>query len=874
VVGPEIGYPGGFTNELTVDRHGALWVAGSAGVHVLPRGGRRFAWRAPSLAVGPYEVGTGSVRAAPDGSVWALGKSQGIMRLSDSAGRPLPPSVYYDRDLGRRRGWAGMFIDRHSRAWGATADRLVRVALGGREGVPPGAAVWDTLPLPPLDGRSGAMTGNQAHTVFEDREGTIWVATETGLEQFRVPKVTPVKWPVPDAPAIAAADGGALWAADDEGTLRLVGARDDAPAVPATLPNAGTVAYRDLSGEVWMGGVFGLWHLREGRFTAVALPPEFREAPVVAIARDRDGVLWVGAQRRGVFRQRGGAWERYSAPGSTAYTIVADSAGRTWLAYRDGRLVREGPGAARTYGPADGLRVGSILTVVVRGSRVWVGGELGVAVADLGAPGGSEARPRFAALVSPDRPFRGVGGIVAADDAVWLHDADGLARIESAEVARALRDARYRVRAERFDHRDRVDEGADFTAVPSMVAGTDGRLWVTWLGGVGLIDPANLPRNRVPPPVHIRMLDAGGEQYAATSAVTLPERTRALRIAYTATSLAVPERVRFRYRLLGLDTTWQEAGARREAFYTNLGPGEYHFQVVAANDDGVWNTRGAALDVVIPPTFWQTNLFLALCVGAASGAVVLGAQWRQRRAADAIRARFAVTLAERTRVARELHDTLLSGVAGIAMRLDAVATRAGSPAGVDVAALDELREQARHTLVDARRAVVGCAPRAMRPVPVSAQLAEAARRVFAGTDVNARVGSTGHPVRLPGRGGGAGRTHRDRGDDQRAQARRLPRGARDVRVPAARAVRQRARRRPRLRPRTGGRERPLRARRHARASRGRRRAAHRRQRAGAGHDGTVRGPASGVGLSHGAGKRSAPPNEGLPASRAARAFPP
>jgi signal transduction histidine kinase/ligand-binding sensor domain-containing protein len=743
VVGPARGFPGGFTNELTVDRRGALWVAASAGVYVLPRGAQRFTWRAPPLAVGEGEVGTGSVRAAPNGEVWTVSLSRGLSRLTDTAGRPLPATPYYDRDRGWERGWRAMFVDRHAHAWGiSTAGRLVRVVLADRGRLRRGAAAWDTLAFSPRAGTSGRMV----FEVHEDREGSIWVATEGGLDQFRAPKFMASGWPHPDeVPLIAAAGAGALWAGSFLDRLKLLSDRGRTREAP---PTGITAAQRDLGGEVWVGGLSGLWHARDGRFARVALPPELQNSILVAIARGRDGTLWVSGQRRGVFRRRGAVWERYGAPDIGALAITADSAGRTWLGYPDGRLVREGEGAARVYGVADGLRVGSILTVTVQGRRVWVGGEFGVAILDDRAPRGRDGDEgaRFSPLVAVDGPLRSVSGIVATGDALWLRDADGVARVPSAEVARALRDPGYRVRAERFDARDRVD-GPAYFAGPTAVLGTDGRVWVTWMGGLGWIDPARVRRNPVPPPVTVRGIAAGGQAYPATGEITLPERTRALSIAYTALSLAVPERVRFRYRLVGLDSAWQDAGPRREAFYTNLGPGAYRFEVTASNEDGVWSVAPAALDVTIPPAFVQTAGFRALCALAAGGTLWLLVWWRQRRMAGAIRARFEVTLAERTRVARELHDTLLTDVAGIRMQLDAIARTAG-PSGVG-AAIAAVRDQAGHALVSARRAVVEMRTAPDHARPVDAQLAEAARRTFADTDVDARVSHTGTPRRYP-----------------------------------------------------------------------------------------------------------------------------
>ena len=469
-------------------------------------------------------------------------------------------------------------------------------------------------------------------------------------------------------------------------------------------PTGITAATRDLAGEVWVGGPNGLWHARGGQFAAVVLPPELQNSILCAIARARDGTLWVSAQRHGTFQRRDMAWERYGAPDTYANAITADSAGHVWLGYGDGRLVREG-GGARDYSVADGLRVGSILTIAVQGWGAWAGGELGVAVLDTDVPHDHDGADELARISTPlpeDGSLRTVTGVVATGDAVWLRDADGVARVSSAEVARALHDSSYRVPTERFDARDRVDGPAYFLA-PNAVLSTDGRVWVRWMGGLGWIDPAHIRRNLVPPLVTVREIVAGGKAYPATSGVTLAKRTSGLSISYTAPSLAVPERVRFRYQLVGLDTTWQDAGPRREAFYTNLAPGAYRFEVTAANDDGVWSVAPATLDVLIPPTFAQTNGFRILCALAAGGTLWLLLLWRQRRIATAMRTRFDATLAERTRVARELHDTLLSEFAGIRMQLDAVARTAG-PAGIGPA-IASIRDLMGETLANARRAV-------------------------------------------------------------------------------------------------------------------------------------------------------------------------
>jgi PAS domain S-box-containing protein len=133
---------------------------------------------------------------------------------------------------------------------------------------------------------------------------------------------------------------------------------------------------------------------------------------------------------------------------------------------------------------------------------------------------------------------------------------------------------------------------------------------------VAWINPAHIPRNLLPPPVVIRSITANGVRYTSSTDLKLPPRTRNLTIDYTALSLAIPERVRFRYKLEGSDTQWQDAGVRRQAFYTNLSPGQYVFRVTASNNDGVWNEAGVSLSFVIAPAWYQTIWFRLLYVAA------------------------------------------------------------------------------------------------------------------------------------------------------------------------------------------------------------------------------------------------------------------
>ncbi len=196
-----------------------------------------------------------------------------------------------------------------------------------------------------------------------------------------------------------------------------------------------------------------------------------------------------------------------------------------------------------------------------------------------------------------------------------------------------------------------------------MLEALDGRLWFATTKGAAWLDPAALAknRNRLPPPVAISAVVSNGKVYPGSKALTLPARTENLEIDYTALSLAMPERVVFLYRLAGADREWQNAGTRRQAYYTKLRPGKYQFRVIARNNDGVWNNSGAALDFDISPAWFQTAWFLTLVSVSGIALAALLYRLRVRQIAAGINARFEERMAERTRIAQELHDTLLQG---------------------------------------------------------------------------------------------------------------------------------------------------------------------------------------------------------------------
>src|SRR5258708_8859463 len=213
-----------------------------------------------------------------------------------------------------------------------------------------------------------------------------------------------------------------------------------------------------------------------------------------------------------------------------------------------------------------------------------------------------------------------------------------------------------------FDIFDGVQPG--FAPFEATGRTPDGRLCLANGVVLQMIDPDHLTWNALPPPVHIEGVTADRKNYSPRRNLRLPPLTRDLEIDYTALSFVAPQKVRFRYKLDGRDAVWQEPGTRRQAFYSDLRPGRYQFRVIASNSDGVWNDVGATLDFSVAPAWHQTNWFRALCLISGGFIICLTYRLRVMRISRAIGARFDDRLAERTRMARDLHDTFLQTIQG------------------------------------------------------------------------------------------------------------------------------------------------------------------------------------------------------------------
>ncbi len=660
---------------LLVDRDGTFWVGANNGLFAWVAGERLFREIDRSLSFG---AGGTALAQAPDGSIWAAPHHK-LVRIE----RPAEARL---RGVARVAGISSgpLLFDEPGNLW--ASESVAKSLLRVQSGYLADEHLLVRSVQPEQLSSSELSNFGRVFATLLDRERNVWVGTDNGLHRFSRSNV--VRGVVPrcfqygfTAAGFAPGADGALWLACGDPSGARVDEIRDGKVVSSQNSDAFTVAYRDSEGTVWFAGVSSLAHLERGRLVSMPLPAEVQGRPIAALVRERSGAMWLSITRRSLFRFHEGAWSEYGGldelPRGWPIVATRDDNGVLWFGYSNNRVARVEGRDVHVFDAAQGLQVGNVLSLVAAGGEVWIGGELGLARLE---------GLRVVTMQSDSgTPFRGVSGIVRARNGdLWLNGIAGIVRIDADEIEGVVRDPKHRLKCEILNYLDGVPGTAvQLRPQPSAIETTDGRIWFSMTAGLVSIDATQLVRNTLPPPVTIWSLSANAKRYPNVGkAISLPINTTDLQIEYGAGSLTVPERVRFRYKLEGLDRHWQEAGGRREALYTNLGPGHYTFRVIASNNDGVWNEKGASIAFVIAPAFYQTWSFYALCALGCIAMLAVLYRIRVRQVAFQVRSRLEARLSERERIARELHDTLLQGIQGLIWRFQAATDRIpqGEPA--------------------------------------------------------------------------------------------------------------------------------------------------------------------------------------------------
>jgi signal transduction histidine kinase/ligand-binding sensor domain-containing protein len=603
-----------------------------------------------------------------------------------------------------------VFADREGALWIGTNAGLVRWLNGKVERFP----VTDSLAAASI------------LALFEDREGNLWVGTETdGLHILRDQRFRTLdtrEGLSSDRITTVVEDGaGTLWAGTQEDGLNAL-RRDSGAAgwrVERTFSvNNGLASNVILSlaaapdGDLWVGTPDGLNRIHGTRvdiFTSAdGLPDDF----IRSLLSDADGSLWIGTRRGLTHRTTGkgglsgstagGGMETYTHASGLGSDLVGamarDAKGDLWVATLAG-LSRLRGGTISNFTMADGLSSNVVTALLPRAD-----GTLLIGTQDHGWNVWDGRR--FTAETHNGLEQTTIHAIM--DDGtghLWFATGDGIARCDCNEMGGsgpAPGCSHWMV----FGTADGLHSRETATnSHPSAWRSRDGHLWFATAKGLAEADPAYFPVNMLPPPVALEQFQVDD----VTQALPAPGSGMKVRAGhvhfefdYAGLSFVAPQKVRYRYMLEGFDHGWTEAGARRAAYYTNIPPGRYTFRVQAANNDGVWNTTGTALSFELRPHFYQTVWFYVLLLAALAGAVVLLLRLRLRRAEREFRA----VLGERSRIAREIHDTLAQGYVGVSVQLEVLAELLRQRKAEDAQKqLDQTREHVRHGLDDARQSI-------------------------------------------------------------------------------------------------------------------------------------------------------------------------
>jgi signal transduction histidine kinase/ligand-binding sensor domain-containing protein len=612
--------------------------------------------------------------------------------------------------------------------------------------------------------QADGLSNDEVMALYEDRENNLWVATEDGLDRFRNTAVATfsVKEGLSNGQvrSVLADKDGSVWIATpggldrwSDGQITTYNHRDGMlnGLSPASL-------FQDRSGRLWLSTTHQIGYLEGNRFVAVTSTYDGR---LLDIAQDSAGDIWMADQRGGLLHLSGGKLiERipWSSIGHKdfAISLAADpSRGGIWLGFFGGGISYFASGKIqKTYSSAKGLGAGSVTNLQVeKDGALWAATDSGLSRMKNG---------RFATLDRENGlPCDPIHWMIHDDEgSLWLGTPCGLLRLARSEIdtwflaANKDQTANLVVHPTVFDNYDGVTahEQAYRPYNPPITKSLDGRIWFVPFDGVSVIDPRHLPFNQVPPPVHIERISADGNSYNASDGLRLPRVARDLTIDYTALSLAVPQKVRFRYKLAGQDSDWKEVVNERHVRYTNLSPGHYTFRVIACNNSGVWNETGASLQFSIAPAYYQTAWFRLCCVVALLLLLWVAYLFRVRQ----LEAQFAVGLEarvdERTRIARDLHDTLLQSFNALLLRLQTVSNVL--PAQPDEAKrrIDRAIEQASNAITEGRDTLNELRSTGSAAIDLDQAISNFARELLSGSaselvpDVQVQVEGTPIPM--------------------------------------------------------------------------------------------------------------------------------
>jgi ligand-binding sensor domain-containing protein/signal transduction histidine kinase len=624
--------------------------------------------------------------------------------------------------------------DREGTTWIGTSNGLARLRNGQIE------------TLTTADG----LSSNLVLSIFEDHEGSVWVGTEGGgLDLFKNRKFTTLTAKDGLASDLVKAiyqdrDGG-VWIGTNGGGLTLLKKGQaktfttrDGLASDVVLSLAG-----DDAGNLWIGTPDGLNLFKAGKFKTYTFADGLSNDLVRSLYVDRRGNLWVGT-RAGLDLFRDNQFTIYTTRDGLANDFIGalfeDSKGNLWIGTLGG-LSKFADGKFSTFTTSDGLSSNTITCLFESAAGdLWIGTNGGGL--NLLHEG------KFASLTSHDGlPDDVIYRILEdAEHRLWFSSNKGVFRLGENDLHDLIAKRTATLNPALYGTADgmltRECSGGGHPAAWKM---TDGKLWFATIKGVATVDPDHLGINSLAPPLVIEQIRVDDQLVPLQPNTRVAAGSTRFDFYYTAPSFIAPENVHFKYKLEGFDPDWIDGGNRRVAYYTNLRPGNYKFRVMAANNDGVWNEQGAGFDFYLRPHFYQTYWFYALLVFLAGAIVWQLYRLRVRR----ISTQFSAVLAERNRIAREIHDNLAQDILGISVQLELVARLMPAAAEIAKPHLDRARILVRNSMAEARRYVWDLRSQDLENKDLPTALNDTARRLTRDREVQAAVQVTGTFRALP-----------------------------------------------------------------------------------------------------------------------------
>lgn len=695
-VGADWNYPADMQAMwMSVDMHGTAWLATDKELLFLRKGSHRF--EHTGISTGVYSV----LAFSPDGTLWISDGLHGTRALPGLTVDHIPSQLLHPLPNTNFAQSKRLVFDRDGSLWGTLSPN------NGLDGVfrivnPSHLADGQSLRADQVtDTYSTAqgLTSMVAVPILIDREGDVWVGTNFGLNSFHANSFKVV------SPNAGASSATAWMSSSDDGRVLLF-QQGCVYRVSHAIPTKLTCDFPVQSYGVFSGadrvftqmpGELYQWSAQAG-VTTLALPGNPSVAHMSAVGKDTQGNVWFGLNG-GLYTLSGNDWRHIDTGGPLSdvqpNAIAFDAQNAAWIGYANNQVVRWNGKAPIVYTAHDGLDVGNVEAISAQGPTLLVGGDAGIARWSNG---------RFQSIsIARVGVLSAVTGVTETPGGdLWLNTSVGVVQIAAAEANRAFEQVGYTPGYKLYGSDDGVPGIALRQPVaPTIITDEDGRLWFGTNQGVCWIVPSTVRINAVAPHVLIESVLAEGQQYPVNGHLVLPPHTSTISLQYAAASFRSPQNVKFRYRLSSVDNDWQDGGAHRQAIYANLEPGDYEFQVEAANSDGVWSEQPATLTFRLKRTFYQTRCFEIVSVIAVLLSIVMLGIIQYRRMLSTLRDRLEVRHAERERIARELHDTLLQGIQGLILCFQAVAERL--PKGDHVRAqIDQALDRADNVLVDGR----------------------------------------------------------------------------------------------------------------------------------------------------------------------------